>query len=287
MVTDEPGDSEADDGRAAATPNLVVLQCVASVGGTLIGESLGSSLFWKLLAGVLGAGVGAFLTAPGTRHRRRIMAVALFLAALQALRRTPDALASETRRGGGPVWAPASWAAVGLTAVAGFVVGSGITTARGGWTESDKEQRPAAVLAKVPNVEGEPKATALTILENAGFNPTSSTEPSQSIPEGVATGTEPPAGTRVGAGASIALFVSSGPPPADEPVVPEVAGLVEAEAVAVLEDAGLGATTTSQPSEEIPEGAATGTEPPAGTRVDAGATIALFVSSGPVPESPD
>lgn len=284
MVTDEPEDSNADNGRAAA-PNLVVLQCVASVGGTLIGEALGSSLPWKLLAGVLGAATGAFLTAPGTHHRRRIVAVALFLAALQALRRTPDALASRRHSGGRPVWAPASWAAVGLTAAAGFAVGSGITTARGGWPDKDKDQPPAAVLATVPDVAGEPRATALMILEDAGFSPTSTTEPSQSISAGEATRTDPPAGTPVDAGAAVALFVSSGPPPAvEEVVVPDVAGRVEAEALATLEAAGLDATkTTDEPSESIAAGAATRTEPPAGTPVDRGTSLMLFVSSGPEP----
>jgi hypothetical protein len=55
------------------------LQCVASATGTFIGEALGPTLAGKLLTGVLGAAVGAFLTASGGRRHRRIVAVALLV----------------------------------------------------------------------------------------------------------------------------------------------------------------------------------------------------------------
>jgi beta-lactam-binding protein with PASTA domain len=253
----------------AITGSTVALQCVASMAGTLVGETLGGTLPGKLAAGALGALIGAFLTAPGRHRRRRIVAVAILLALLNLLRRAGDALAAERPR----AWLPANWAVVGLTAVVGFAGGSAVTTVRGAWAEE-------AALVSVPQVRGEPRAAALGILHGAGLAATVAGEPSEPVAEGSATRTDPPSGASVEHGARITLYVSTGPPGATVRI-PDVTGRQERAALGVLEDAGLRPRPRAEPSRSIVRGFATRTDPPAGTRVDRGAAVTLFVSSGP------
>jgi hypothetical protein len=79
-----------------------------------------------LIAGVLLALIGAFLTAPGKYYHRRIVAVALLVALLYTLRRTVRALSSpgdeHSQERTLPLhpsrpWTPRSWSTVGLTAI--------------------------------------------------------------------------------------------------------------------------------------------------------------------------
>lgn len=71
--------------------------------------------------------------------------------------------------------------------------------------------------------------------------------------------------------------------------VPEVAGLPAQQAEAALADAGLRPRTTEVFDDHAPSGEALGTDPAAGTPVEAGSTVQLRVSQGPaavtLPES--
>jgi beta-lactam-binding protein with PASTA domain len=261
---------------SSVTGGTVALQCVASMAGTLVGETLGPTLTAKLAAGVLGALIGAFLTAPGRHRRRRVVAVAILLAVLDALRRAAGALASE-RRQEPRAWVPANWAVVGLTAVVGFAGGGAVTTARGAWTDE-------RTIVSVPEVRGSSRAAALGILDHAGLNASVTTEPSERIAEGSATRTDPPAGASVDEDAEIALYISSGPPGATVRI-PDVTGRERSAAIAVLEDAGLRPRARAEPSQSIALGHATRTDPPAGTRVDRDAAVTLLVSSGPASQA--
>jgi beta-lactam-binding protein with PASTA domain len=269
-------DPRPEAGREKEAPGRVAMQCIASATGTFVGEALGPTLAGKLITGLLGAGIGAFLTASGGRHRRRIVAVALLVALLNLFRSAADAVASEGRRPKS-AWVPANWAVVGLTAMAGFAVGSVVTTATGGW---DEDGSPS--VATIPLVRGEARESALGILEDAGFRVTSVSEPSEAVAKGRATRTDPPARTRVGEDAKVTLFVSTGPPPA-RVKVPEVAGQSRAGALALLRDAGLRTRTRTESSETVANGAAIRTSPPADATVARNTRVTLFVSSGPAP----
>lgn len=266
-------DEKPTQAAATITSGTVALQCVASMAGTLVGETLGGTLPGKLAAGVLGALIGAFLTAPGRHRRRRILAVAILLALLDALRRAGRAVAAERPR----AWLPANWTAVGLTAVVGFAGGSAVTTVRGAWAEE-------AAFVSIPQVRGEPRAAALGILDDAGLDASVAAEPSEPIAEGSATRTDPPSGASVEEGARITLYVSSGPPGATV-TIPDVTGQEESAGLAVLENVGLRPRARAEPSRSVASGNATRTDPPAGTRVDRGAAVTLLVSSGPPTEA--
>ncbi len=63
----------------------------------------------------------------------------------------------------------------------------------------------------IPDVTGLDGGAARALLADVGLRPVVRTEPSQSIADGHATRTYPPAGTRVDRGALVRLLVSSGP----------------------------------------------------------------------------
>ena len=83
---------------------------------------------------------------------------------------------------------------------------------------------------------------------------------------------------RVVVGTAVSLVVSKGPRPVD---VPDVTGLKEAEAVAVLEDAGFVAVPTDAYSDEVKPGKVIGTEPGAAVTIDEGSEVIVYVSIGP------
>lgn len=64
-------------------------------------------------------------------------------------------------------------------------------------------------------------------------------------------------------------------------VVPEVSGLTEADAVALLEDAGLVVTVVDEPTAEAPPGTVIGSDPPFGDSLAAGGAITLTVARRP------
>jgi hypothetical protein len=214
--------SEAAQGEHRATVGTpsVVLQCVASMAGTMIGQAVGTSLLGKLVAGVLGALVAAFLTAPGTRHRRRIVAVGILVALGQMLRRVARASASSDRDLGrrprlSDAWASTNWVAVVLPAIVGLGLGSAVTTAIDGWTTD-----ASAKLVVIPDVRSTNERTASRILAQARVDPVSVSKPSKSVRKGTVERTSPSAGAKVRPGSTVKLFVSSGAkttsnPPAD------------------------------------------------------------------------
>ena len=77
--TRRPPPAETQAAGEHRGPPSYALQAVASSVCTVLGELLGSSVTGKLVAGILGAWLGAFLTAPGRRHGRRIVAVGILL----------------------------------------------------------------------------------------------------------------------------------------------------------------------------------------------------------------
>jgi serine/threonine-protein kinase len=275
MATQDPRQA-GTEGAAAMPAAAVVLQCVAATAGTLIGHSLGSTLTSQLIGGVLGTLVGAFLTAPGGKRHRRIVAVSLLVAFLQLLR-AAGARASD-RKPEPLAWVPANWAAVGVASVVGLAGGSAITTARDAWAGGD-----SGVVVAVPDVLRRSQTEALAILDDAGLDASTATEPSSAIDSGFATRTSPPAGTSVEQQAAVTLFVSSGPPQV-RVAIPDVTGMPRREAAALLADNGLHSTPASESSDSIAAGSAIRTEPRAATVVDRGETVVLVVSSGPPSE---
>ncbi|HEX2030948.1 MAG TPA: Stk1 family PASTA domain-containing Ser/Thr kinase [Actinomycetota bacterium] len=131
-------------------------------------------------------------------------------------------------------------------------------------------------LVTVPDVVGERLREAEDRLERAGFqveverrfNP---------APRGEVLEQDPPAGRRVREGSTVTLTVSRGPRPE---AVPEVVGLSQEEATAVLQEAGFEVAVQEQESEEE-AGIVIDQEPDAGVEAEPGSTVTIVVSTGP------
>ncbi|HET9105065.1 MAG TPA: Stk1 family PASTA domain-containing Ser/Thr kinase [Solirubrobacteraceae bacterium] len=140
--------------------------------------------------------------------------------------------------------------------------------------------RPKQV--QVPPVTGDPLNTARTVLQNAGFQVASPLMVSNARPAGTVIGESPAGGTKADKGSTVTLTVSQGP---GTHAIPSVVGLSRAAAEQALRRTRLKVHTVSQPSARYPAGKAVGTDPRAGTQVNPGSAVTLFVSSGPAPKA--
>ncbi|MGH3821875.1 MAG: PASTA domain-containing protein, partial [Pseudonocardiaceae bacterium] len=99
------------------------------------------------------------------------------------------------------------------------------------------------------------------------------------VPVGAVIGLRPASGTVLTVGAPVTVVVSKGPAPT---TVPDVRGMLQANAIAELRRAGLTAQVRRQFDDQIGGGRAIGTDPKAGTGVDRGSSVILLVSTAPV-----
>jgi beta-lactam-binding protein with PASTA domain len=133
---------------------------------------------------------------------------------------------------------------------------------------------PGTVL--VPVVEGLPTKVAVRHLQKRDLKPTLERRSSESVAEGLAIRTVPPAGAEVDRGERVTLYISSGP---EQVTVPDVTGLSRDSAEAELQDAGLEPSIREEESEER-EDEVIAQDPAAGSEVDRGTAVTITVSTG-------
>jgi serine/threonine-protein kinase len=93
------------------------------------------------------------------------------------------------------------------------------------------------------------------------------------------TAQDPKEGEKLAMGASVHLEVSNGP---GQQQVPDVKGKDPTDAANELGQAGFKVgPVVEEPSDSVDEGKVTRTDPPAGTDLDKGETVTIYVSSGP------
>lgn len=171
-----------------------------------------------------------------------------------------ELLGSRTQRAILPVWLlPTALVLVGL-AIAAFAVFGGKGVA-------------------VPAVAGQSTAAATAALEQAGFDVTPVLVPDDRIAQGLAVGTDPPAGTKVDEGSAVTLSLSLGKQEGDIPI-PVVIGSPVKQARADLAEAGLKSSVQEEASTAQEAGNVTRTVPDGGTKVSKGFKVVVFVSSG-------
>lgn len=170
------------------------------------------------------------------------------------------------------------WLMWTLIAVAVLAVG-GIL-----WLILTNNQDPGTDQVQVPNVVGKTAEEAQAELEAADLEMRPVEEASDDVPEGSVTKTDPVADTEVDKGSTVDVYISTGP---GSVTIDDVSGLTQDQARAQLEEQGLTVSRTEQDnSPDFPADRVTKTEPAAGTAVDAGSEVVLFVSTGQV-ELPD
>jgi serine/threonine-protein kinase len=99
------------------------------------------------------------------------------------------------------------------------------------------------------------------------------------VAQGNVISTNPPAGTQRPKGSQVQLVVSSGK---QKVTIPSLVGDTPSQAGQALGALQLGVgSQVSEPSTSVAAGLVTRTEPPAGSSVQVGSSVTVFVSSGP------
>jgi serine/threonine-protein kinase len=142
------------------------------------------------------------------------------------------------------------------------------------------DDQNTAVLIEVPSVIGERRRAAENLLREAGLEvgevtPVPAADETQ-VP-GTVLDQDPAAGSEVEEGTPVDLTIVAAP---DLVVVPPLEGLSPDQVQIALDGVGLVAVFEEEPSDTIPEGFVTRTDPPSGTEVEPGSTVTVFVSSG-------
>ncbi|HOT23586.1 MAG TPA: PASTA domain-containing protein [Thermoleophilia bacterium] len=143
----------------------------------------------------------------------------------------------------------------------------------------------------VPDLKGLSRADAEAAITAAGLVLDSVLQDySDEVPAGSVVEQSPAAGTTVPYGTAVVITVSTGPqsptgstasPVPGGTVVPSVVGMLQVDALAALEAAGLSATTTTMSSDTVDPGRVVSQTPAGGATVSPGANVALVVSTGP------
>jgi len=139
---------------------------------------------------------------------------------------------------------------------------------------------PAANLVTVPEVIGENRRDAERIITDAGLE-VGDVTPVPAVDETQEPGTvvdqDPAADEEVEEGTPVNLTVVEQP---DLVAIPPLEGSTFEEAQAALVELGLEPVREDQASDTVEEGDVIGTEPPAGTEVEPGSAVTVFVSTG-------
>jgi beta-lactam-binding protein with PASTA domain len=133
---------------------------------------------------------------------------------------------------------------------------------------------------RVPGVTGFSEQSAVATLKRAGLTPVPSLASSATVPSGLVSSQSPRGGRRLKHGGHVRIVISTGP---GIVALPSVEGLSATQAVARLKAAGFMPKRSSQPSSTVKAGRVIGTDPPAGTELQAGSVVLVNVSSGPAP----
>jgi beta-lactam-binding protein with PASTA domain len=128
---------------------------------------------------------------------------------------------------------------------------------------------------QIPNEQGKDPAAAANDLGNLQLKATTANEPSDTVPSGKVTRTDPAAGAMVAQGSSVVIYVSSGPAPV---AVPNVVGQTQGQAQATLTAAGFQVTANPQPTpDQTKDGKVLSESPAAGTKAPKGSTVTIAV----------
>ncbi|MGY1711608.1 Stk1 family PASTA domain-containing Ser/Thr kinase [Geodermatophilus sp. SYSU D00758] len=133
----------------------------------------------------------------------------------------------------------------------------------------------------VPSLAGREQAVALDLLQEAGLDPVVAEERfSEDVPAGVVISADPDGGEAI-RGTDVELVVSRGQERFE--VRTGLVGLPLDEVRAELEDVPVVRTEVQDYSDDVPVGHVSGFEPEAGTPLQRGQDLTVYVSRGPAP----
>ena len=136
-------------------------------------------------------------------------------------------------------------------------------------------------LAAVPALGGLSRPDAVAAAQASGFTVAIDQEPSETVPAGEVSRTDPASGARVEPGATLRVWLSTGP---ERFAVPRLVGLTEDAAGKALSRFDLTPGTVSERySDTVPDGTVISQGTPAGTGVPRGTTVDYVLSQGREP----
>jgi serine/threonine-protein kinase len=170
--------------------------------------------------------------------------------------------------GGSKALKTAAWILIPLLIVGAFI-GIGYNLLFSG-----NSNTPTTEQIKVPGLAGQTQKAALAELTDLGLKGEVVKEASSEFDKDTVIKTDPAESSPVDKGATVKVFVSSGP---EKVKVPDgLLGLGAEEAKQMLEDAGLTGTIKTKTSSR-PQGKVMETDPKAGTEIEKGRTVILYV----------
>lgn len=154
--------------------------------------------------------------------------------------------------------------------------------------------KPTEQTAKVPDVVGMSRGSAIAALEAAGFSVQVEVSYDTVAEPGTVVSQDPAAGSEVGVGATVFIGVAEGVVLGGEgedigredeaaATIPDVVGMSRSQAVSVLRANGYQAAVSELYTEQQPEGLVFEQTPKAGSSADPGTTVGLLVSLGRAP----
>lgn len=137
----------------------------------------------------------------------------------------------------------------------------------------------------VPGLAGRTEEQAIATLRDVGLAVGERRRAfSEDVRKDLVLGSEPPSGTQVDKGSTVTLVLSAGP---ERVIVPNVEGLLAADARFALEDRGFQVLTLREFSEDVAEGRVIRQRPAGNTRAPRGTEVTLVISAGsPQPPPP-
>ncbi len=174
---------------------------------------------------------------------------------------------------------------IALVAIVAVVKFSGLLGKKG----SSADTVVSEGYVNAPNVVGMDLTTAENVLKNAGLKAKGSYGDSTQYDKDIICAQDIAPGTEIKKGTEIVIVISSGKV-AQGPAVPDVTGMIEAEARAKLEIEGFVMKVEHEFSDTVPEKKIISQLPLAGTNVDSGSTVTVIISDGeekPEAEVPD
>ena len=174
---------------------------------------------------------------------------------------------------GNPRRRTALWVLAGVLALAAVIATAYLTLAGGGASSSGSSGNAYSV----PDVRGLTWQQAGQKITANHLRPRSLSQGSATVPKGQVIGTRPAAGTVLAAGSTVTVLVSVGQ---HEPVVPDVLGENVAAARAKIVNAGLNPVVKASAASTAPAGTVVGQSPTAGTPLNPGSDVTIYISGG-------
>ena len=131
----------------------------------------------------------------------------------------------------------------------------------------------------VPFVEGIVEPLAIKRLDEVGLGHKIVRQPSADVPKGKVIQQSPGAGEQIPKGNKVTLVISEGPP---QVTVPNVVGMSQSEAEALLSSKGLQADAHTVPNDQ-PEGTVVAQSPNPDELVDVDTVVRINIATGPQP----